>query len=719
MAKDLLKFLGKFCWLLTLLIAGCDGEPWNNPYPASEAKANIRYSSFSSLPKTLDPARSYSSDENLLLAQIYEPILQYNYLKRPYTQEPLTAARMPTITYLDKSGHSLPRNSPNVVYTLYDIVLKPGIYYQPHPAFAKNKQGQYYYHSITHKDLKSIRKLSDFKYQGTRELVAEDYVYEIKRLAKPGVNSPIFGLMAPKIVGLRELANNLTKVGLNKRWVDLRQFPLQGVKIFDRYHYQILLHGKYPQFIYWLGIDFFAPIPWEADLFYSQPGMAKKNITFDWYPVGTGPYFLAENNPNKRMVLQKNPFFHPEFYPSEGSPEDKAAGYLLSAGMRLPLIDKVVYTLEKESIPRWIKFLQGYYDASPISSDSFDQAIQIDSKGNPILTPELEKKQIYLQRSLTIGISYIGFNMLDEVVGGDSERARKLRLAISIAVDFQEYINIFLNGRGVSAQGPLPPGIFGFVNGKAGLNDLIFDWVDNTTVRKSLAVAKRLMAEAGYPNGINPQTGEPLILNYDIPTTSGPEEKAILDWIREKFAKIGIQLNIRNTEYNRFQEKMRLGESQIFLWGWIADYPDPENFFFLLYGPNSKAKFGGENAANYQNPEFDQLFEKMKDLPNNQQRQQLINKMLAILYHDAPWVWGVYREDLILNHSWVYPSKISLMTNNVLKYQRINPLLRDQRRREWNQRILWPLGLFILLLLLISLPVFLRYRQKERVSIKK
>ena len=124
-------------------------------------------------------------------------------------------------------------------------------------------------------------------------------------------------------------------------------------------------------------MPFFAPVPWEADAFYSQPGMKERNISLDWYPLGTGPYMLTVNNPNRQMVMERNPNFHGERYPLEGENGDAGQGYLDDAGRQLPMIDKVIYSLEKEAIPTWNKFLQGYYDASGVSSDSFDQAIQI------------------------------------------------------------------------------------------------------------------------------------------------------------------------------------------------------------------------------------------------------------------------------------------------------------------------------------------------------
>ena len=113
-----------------------------------------------------------------------------------------------------------------------------------------------------------------------------------------------------------------------------------------------------------------------------------------------------------------------------------------------------------------------------------------------------------------------------------------------------------------------------------------------------------LLAQAGYPDGRDPRDRQAAELNFEAIAT-GPDDKARLNWLRKQFAKLGIELVVRATDYNRFQEKMRKGTGQIFIWGWNADYPDPENFLFLLYGPNGKVKHQGENASNYANPEFD------------------------------------------------------------------------------------------------------------------
>ncbi|MCZ6718604.1 MAG: ABC transporter substrate-binding protein [Gammaproteobacteria bacterium] len=707
-----------------IVVPACTEVPWNNPYPATDAEQNILYDSFSERPNHLDPVRAYSANEYVFIAQIYEPPLQYHFLKRPYQLVPLTATTMPRPVYLDGAGRQWPDSAlpEDIAYTVYRITLQPGIEYQPHPAFAKSGDGKFVYHDLTESDLRGVHTLADFKRTGTRELVAEDYVYQIKRLAHPELHSPIAGLMGKYIEGLtqlsetlREAYNKLTNGADRDVYLDLSEYSLEGAQAIDRYTYEVTIKGKYPQFMYWLAMPFFAPMPWEADKFYTQPGMVERNITLDWYPVGTGPYMLEENNPNRRMVLARNPNFRGEPYPTEGEAGDESQGLLADAGKPMPFIDRAVYSLEKETIPYWNKFLQGYYDASGISSDNFDQAIQFSTQGEAQLTDAMKEKGIQLQTAVTTSSFYMGFNMGDDVVGGRSERARKLRQAISIVVDYEEFISIFRNGRGIAAQGPIPPGIFGYRENEAGINPYVYDWVDGKPRRKPIEAARKLLAEAGYPGGRDEKTGKSLILYFDT-LDRGPDTKAQINWLRKQFSKLSIQLVIRATDYNRFQQKMRDGTEQIFQWGWNADYPDPENFLFLLYGPNAKVGKGGENAANYENSEFDRLFVQVKDMDSGPERQAVIDEMVEIVRRDAPWLWGFHPVGFSLYQSWYSNAKPNLMANNLLKYKRVDPTLRAKLREAWNTPVIWPPVLLIIVLVVSVIPAIITFRRREKAA---
>ena len=719
--------------LLALLpaIVACSGT-WNDPYPASERGNNVLYSAFSQRPKHLDPAQAYASDEYDFISQIYEPPLQYHYLKRPYSLMPATAAGMPKPQFFDARDRRLPdtADARSVAYSVYELRIREGIRYAPHPAFAKDASGKSVYLSLTSDDLRDKSRLLDFKQMGTRELTARDYIYQIKRLAHPRVHSPILGHMSEYIVGLKAYSERLVaedkKIGATRKrgeapaFLELDQAEISGVTEVDRYTWRIRVKGKYPQFSYWLAMPFFAPVPVEADRFYSQAGMAEKNLTLDWFPVGTGPYMLTENDPNSRMVLERNPHFRGEPYPSEGEATDGAAGLLVDAGKSGPFIDKVVYSREKEGIPYWNKFMQGYYDQSGISNDNFDNAVRVASTGDAGLSEAMEARGIRLKTSVATSSYYLAFNWLDNVVGGQGdpmqrERARKLRQAISIAVDFDELISIFANGRGIPGQGPIPPGIFGFRDGLQGINPVVYEVKADQAQRRPLDAAKRLLAEAGYPGGRDAKTGQPLVLYLDT-TSQGPGDKARLDWYRKQFEKINVQLDIRTTDWNRFQEKVRKGNTQMFFLGWNADYPDPENFLFLLYGPNAAVRFDGENKANFQNAEFDRLFEQMKNMDNGPVRQGIIDRMVTILREEAPWVWGFHPKDYGLYHAWLANVKPNQMARNGLKFYRLDAGTREKLRAQWNQPRVWPLLLVLLLLVLGTVPAVRGWRARERRS---
>ena len=706
--------------LLALVATGC-GQVWNDPYPAAERGKNILYSAFTQRPKHLDPVQSYSEDEATFLYQVYEPPLQYHYLKRPFQLVPAAAQQMPVLRQYDEAGHllSVGADPAKIVRSEYEIHIQPGVRYQPHPAFATDAHGASVYLNLLEKDLAGKRTLADFPQTGSRELTADDYVYQIKRLAHPRLHSPVLELMGDYIIGLRDLHARLIADDKSRNnpdaWIDLRTYPMSGVEVVDRYTYRIKLKGTYPQFPYWLAMPFFAPVPYEADRFFAQPGMAERNLTLDWWPIGTGPYMLAENNPNARMVLVRNPNFRGERYPCEGEPEDRKAGLLVDCGKSIPFIDKVVFTREKESIPYWNKFLQGYYDASGVSSDNFDQAVQMGGQGDVNLSDEMAAKGIKLSTSVAPTVMYMGFNMLDPVVGGSSERARKLRLALSIAIDQEEFISVFQNGRGVPAMHPIPPGISGYRADEAGINPYVYDWVDGKPRRKPIEDARRLLAEAGYPGGREAKSGEPLVVNLDT-TGGGMGDKSTIDWLSKQFRKLDVQLVVRATDYNRFQDKIRKGNAQLFYWGWNADYPDPENFLFLLYGAQGKVKSQGENAANYENAEYDRLFERMKAMPDGPERQAIIARMLAILEHDAPWVWGFYEKAYALQHGWLYNRKPGKIIRNTLKYQRIDVAAREQARAEWNGPVLWPLIFVVLVGGLVLAPALVHYRRREQAG---
>ena len=695
----------------------------NSVRPLSEYGEKALFTAFGGRsPRTLDPQRSYSTDETAYTYSIYEPLYQYAYLKRPYELEPLAAEAVAKPRYLDKNGKTLPADAApeTIAESVYEIRIKPGIRFAPHPAFARDAEGKLVYadldRTLDPKLAAAIKCPLDFPQKGTRTLTARDYAYAIRRMASPLVVSPIFGTMKTHIVGFAEYGEKLLaryraltersdeNENIGPAALDLWADALPGVEVVDELTLRIRVIGKYPQFSYWLAMAFFAPVPEEAVRFYDAKLLREKNISLDTWPVGTGPFMMSVFEENRRHELRRNPNFHGEGYPCAGEAGDERKGLLADCGKPLPMVDRIVFDIEKEAVPLQTKFLQGYYDSPFIDRVDTGLGYLVAMEDDPDKAALYGEKALQFPKTVQAGFWYLGFNWLDPVVGGgrtpeEARRNRLLRQALTIAVDWEENLAIFQKNQGTPASGPVPPGLFGWRDdGPEAFNPIAYEMreIDGVkrAVRRSIEEAKKLLAEAGYPDGRDAKTGEPLILVFDY-QQAAQGSKAYLEWYQRQFEKLGIQLEIRATDYNRFQEKMQKGAAQIFFWGWNADYPDAENFLFLFYGPNGKVKYGGENAGNYESEAFDKAFRAMRYLEDGPQKQALIDEMTRILQTDAPVIFGYYPPGAAAYQSWVGNVKPSGLVQNGLKYLKVDAELRLQKIVEWNKPVLWPLALLL------------------------
>ncbi|MBU1078061.1 MAG: LysM peptidoglycan-binding domain-containing protein [Spirochaetes bacterium] len=729
----------KFLLILILLILfhSCS----NNPYKKEDIAGPILLSAYSSELKYVDPVKSYYSYEATVIDQIYESLFQYHYLKRPYQLIPCLAEEVPEPVVKDvmiKEPYQPRRfdRDKNEIFQKrtiqaisYTIRIKKDIYYAPHPSFTFNKE----------------------KKTNTRRLKAGDFLYAFKRIADPKLACPIFPVLVPKIVGLLQfyqynkealitiqkgdtlesialkyykdkkaasLISRLNK-GINNK--DLKpgktkllikkptdySYPVSGIIIHDDHTLEILLKESYPQILYWLAMHFTAPMPKETIAYYRERDLKNQSeemrlaIPFYLpYPVGTGPYILASRKPRYEIVLKKNPLFRNEFYPEEGMQEDRRKGLLDDAGKRLPFIDKIIFKYNPEYISVWNKFNQGYLDASGIGKEHFDRIIG----ENKRLSDRMRKKGVRLESSGASDIFYYGFNMLDPVIGGYSEKKRYLRQAIARAFNVEQYKKIFRNRRGIIPQSPVPPGIFGFQEKVESYNN--FD----------LKKAKELLIKAGYKDGIDPATGKPLEITYDTAVSSGDSSasRPHLKFFKEQIEMLGIKVRIAATDLNTYRKKILDGNYQIFESGWLLDYPDPENFMFLLYGPNGTVKHHADNRANYDNPQFNELFEKMETMENTDERFRIIVQMSDIVNRDCPWIYLFHSEDYYLFHKWYQNVKVTDLINNSLKYKKVDPPLRMAYIKKYNKPVYWPVLLFFILLGASFIPAILTLRRKYR-----
>ncbi len=633
----------------------------NDPYPARDAQKKILYSSFSSAPRTLDPAVAYSVVDHMVTGNVYDTLLEYHFLKRPYQLIPGLATEVPEAEILEDGR------------ARYRFALREEILFQEDSCFT-------HFHPGTK----------------TRQVTAQDMAFSLQRIADPKVNSPISSTLI-RIMGFVEFGKRLQQMRdeseafaalpVHEQYKEVG--GIEGVRASGDLEVEIVLDSAYPQLLYWFAMPFTTPLPWEAVVYYD--GNEGRNA-FEEHPVGTGPFILSTYDKYARIVFDRNPNWygalHPEWqapgatYPSEGEAGDAEAGLLDPeyVGRPLPLIDRIEFRMEKENIPSFAKFLQGYYDASGVIQESYNMVVQEDQ-----LSDEMMELGVDLVKSVSPDIYYLGFNMDDPVVGHEAgERGRKLRQAMSLMVDTEGYTERFANKRGIPAQSPLPPGLFGF--------DKEYR---NPYRQVDLTLATRLMEEAGYPGGIDPATGKAIRLTFDTPDPSA-QGRARYQFFVDAWRKLGVDVEIAATNYNQFQEKVGNGAYQLFMWGWVADYPDPENFFFLLHGPNGRTASGGPNTANFNHARYSELFLQMKDMPNSPERALLIDEMLKILEVERPWIELFHRENYALYHHWLANVKPVGLSFSTLKYRDLDAPLRARWREEHNHPIRWPLFLVVL-----------------------
>ncbi len=518
--------------------------------------------------KGLDPIYAndlYSSNE---VARIYEGLLEYNYLKRPYTLVPNLAEAMPTVS---EDGLT------------YTFKIKQGVVFQDDAAFPNGKG---------------------------RELVAEDFVYSIKRLADPKLQGLGWWLLEGKIAGLDEWRD----ANANNDTVDYNA-EVEGLKATDRYTLQFKLKKNFPQFLYALAMPFTFAVAKEVVSHYGQE--------FLNHPVGTGPYMLPVFNQSTRFEYLRNPTFREKLFPSDDvSPEYEAIAKEYK-GKKVPFIDKVIVNIMKESQPRWLNFQKGRLDYIGVPKDNFSSAIT-PSKD---LSDDLKSKGIILEITPSLDVTYTAFNH-----DLDLFKNVKLRRAMSLAYDVNESNRLFYNGTALPAQSAVPPGIAGHIPGYV-----------SPYRGPNVEEAKKLLAEAGYPEGKGLKE-----IVYSCPSST--ESRQIGEFFKKQMAQIGINIKVETSPWPEFQSKITKRQVELYGIAWGADYPDAENFLQLLYGPN---KSPGANGSHFDNPEFNRLFKTASVMQDSPERTALYEKMTRLAAEEAPWIYGVHRQSYLLKQGWL------------------------------------------------------------------
>lgn len=611
--RSILKRLVKSCvavCLASLFLSGCGKGDLKADYSDDEVV------SFGITHRIagLDPGISGSVSSALAISKVYECLLQYDYLARPYRVIPQLAEAMPSVS------------EDGLVYT---FKIRKGIYFQDDPCFVETGG------------------------KG-RELEAADFVFSFKRVAD--VKNASSGFWAfNRVKGIKEFRD----ASALEKPTDY-SMDVAGFRAPDRYILQIELSEPYPQFKDVLTMHYGAVVPHEAVEFY------KKDLVN--HPVGTGAYRLVEWKRNSRIEFERNPKWaetgRVETYPTTGSSDQVKQGLLRDAGKSVPFIDRIVEFVVDDQSTAWMMFLSGQLDTSIISRDNWDAVIT----GDKQLSDSLATRGIRLISSPSLDIRYLGFNFDDPVVGysrdaEQNERNRKLRQALSCAYDFDR-MNKFMNYRLYQANGPVPMPM-------AGRPDTPSPYAFN------LEKAKKLLAEAGYPDGIDQKTGRRLELTMDL----GSAEDSVrqrMKLIADMYQRINVVLKLSFNTWPAYLEKLDRRQVQLFELGWVADYPDAENFLQLFYSENQSP---GPNHSNYRNPEFDRLYEKVRVMQDCPERTALYLEMAEITREDCPWVFQFQSMGFALVHGWLENYEPHDFPYGMSVYRNIN----IENRTQWIQ----------------------------------
>jgi len=495
-----------------------------------------------------------------------------------------------------------------------------------------------------------------------RQATAADVVYAFKRMADPATTSPIEPYVGDKILGFIAYVDGFKTLG-KKHYDD----PLPGVFVDPQdpltFHVRLIEH--YPQLKYILAMHVSTPTPREAVEKYGDA------FGVDHW-VGCGPCKLEQNLASEKIVLVPNTGSHVAPYPTETDSET-TPDMLPGLGKPLPRNEKIVYTHFREELTVYNSFEQGYQDAIEASYSNAQVM-----PGAAALTPEMIKRGVKLKISEVPSVDWLTFNMLDSKFGGYDEKHRKLRQAISLAVDSSAYIDIICQGEGSPAQSIIPPGMEGYDPNYRNP----YRQFDPNLIR-----AKQLLAEAGYPKGVDPSTGKPLVLMFDT-FADTPALRQMERLFIQQIERLGIHVEPREGDSATYTDRIKKRQFQFAYDGWFADYPDTEDFLQLFVKNNWEP---GPNDSMYGRPETDALYREFRGMDSGPERTKLIQKMRDIIQEDCPRIYLAHLQLRMLVEPWVSGAKPLHIGNEEDTYISVDPAKRTALQAEWNRRSAVPL----------------------------
>ncbi len=479
-----------------------------------------------------------------------------------------------------------------------------------------------------------------FKSRDERRITSKDVVFSLLRLADARVHSSGFWLLRNKVKGVDEFYEKTSKLKPG----DMAPYNdgCEGLEIIDDANFAIHLKKPDPRLLYMLAMSYSAVVSRKAAESYKND--LSENI------AGSGPFSLVEWQRDYKIVLVKNPDFRTEYFTNAENPADRKR--------TLPLLDRVICYLVKQPISGWLLFLQGELDLSSLDKDNFEAVMT----SGGVLAPALKNRGIQLLRMPDFQINYVGFSLTDTLLSKNLDLRKAISLAYNVDIRVK-YSNYSL----IPGNGPIPPGVPGYDSNYI-----------NPYSRYDLEKAKGYLAKAGFPGGINPETGKPLELSFDLGDTS-PFYRQLAELMRDDMKKIGIEVKPVLNNRPRFFQKLKEGQVQLFRFSWVGDYPDAENFLQLFYGPNS----GSCNRVCYNDPVFNKMYEETLFMPDSPERTEKYRKMSVYLTEQCPWIFESFPTSYLLTHGWLENYLPHDFVFSRWKYLSLDPLKRENTKRSF------------------------------------
>ncbi|SHN00748.1 ABC transporter substrate-binding protein [Rhizobacter sp. OV335] len=599
--------------LLAFFALCCSAAP---PAPAAQPAAPLkvlRYA-FPVAETGFDPVQLSDLYSRTVTAGIFEAPLTFDYLARPIRMKPNTAAAMPEISDDFKT---------------FTFRLKPGTYFQDDPAF----KGQ------------------------RRELVAQDYVYTLKRHYDPQWKSPnLYLLENSKLLGLSELRRQVV--------ASKQPFPydreVDGLRALDRYTFQVRLAEPSPRFHQQIMTDpgAFGAMAREVVEFYGDKIMA--------HPVGTGPFRLADWRRSSLIVLERNAGYREQLYEEEAPADDPRSQAIVRAmkGKRIPMLDRIEISIIEEAQPRWLSFLNGQSD--------FLERLPPEFSGIAIprnrLAPNLAKRGIQMDQAPLADAVIAGFfNHENPVVGGYTPEKVALRRAISLAYNTPAELQLARKNQAVPAQTAIAPAVYGY----------------DPTVKTEMSDydpdrARALLDTYGYVDRDGDgwrdlPDGSPLLIEYS--TQPDQLSRQLVELWDKSMRAVGIHMVFRTAKWPENLKSSRAGKLMMWGVGWAATTPDADTFLALAYGPNK----GGANHSRFDLPAFNVLFEKQGRMPDGPEREAVLREGSKLMVAYMPYKISGHRIATDLMHPWVLGYRRNPFVREFWKFLDIDTALEQAR----------------------------------------